>query len=84
MFLLLSIFFIILVPVLIGIYLYTPKSILSPEANKYYEQFLKRKKKKILLLTAHPDDECMFFAPSIKGLCRSEYVELHILCITNG
>ena len=38
--------------------------------------------KKILLLTAHPDDECMFFAPSVVRLSKTS--EVFILCVTTG
>ena len=40
----------------------------------------------ILLITAHPDDECMFFSPTIvairKSLCSRR--RLHLLCLTSG
>jgi len=36
----------------------------------------------ILLLIAHPDDEAMFFTPTINELVR--YNILHILCLSNG
>jgi len=39
-------------------------------------------KKKILFVTAHPDDECMFFTPIIKNLVVNN--ELYILCLSNG
>lgn len=38
----------------------------------------------VLIVTAHPDDECMFFAPSILSLNSSPYTNVHILCLTNG
>ena len=41
------------------------------------------KNKQILLLTAHPDDEIMFFYPLIKYL-KSEGFSIHILCLTYG
>ena len=37
---------------------------------------------KILLLTAHPDDEAMFFVPTIAAL-RQNY-EWHVLCLSTG
>jgi hypothetical protein len=37
----------------------------------------------VLLLTAHPDDEVMFFAPTIRGL-RSSDSEIKVLCLSNG
>jgi N-acetylglucosaminylphosphatidylinositol deacetylase len=37
---------------------------------------------RVLLLTAHPDDECLFFAPTLLSL-RAE-VELYSLCLSVG
>ncbi|RVE63505.1 hypothetical protein OJAV_G00136840 [Oryzias javanicus] len=36
-----------------------------------------------LILTAHPDDECMFFAPTIIRL-REFNVGVHLLCLSEG
>ncbi|KLO09846.1 LmbE-like protein [Schizopora paradoxa] len=42
---------------------------------------------RVLLLTAHPDDECMFFAPTLLGLnnqvSKTSY-ELYSLCLSSG
>ena len=40
-------------------------------------------KKNVLLLTAHPDDETMFFLPLVKYLLKENY-NLHVLCLTFG
>ncbi|KAG6836776.1 hypothetical protein H0H93_003554 [Arthromyces matolae] len=37
----------------------------------------------VLLLTAHPDDECMFFAPTIRALVRSQ-TPIYSLCLSIG
>lgn len=37
----------------------------------------------VLLVIAHPDDECMFFAPTIRFLCRLK-IPVHVLCLTSG
>ncbi|KAI1711093.1 glcNAc-PI de-N-acetylase domain-containing protein [Ditylenchus destructor] len=37
-----------------------------------------------LLLIAHPDDESMFFGPTIQCLTSSKRAELFVLCITSG
>jgi len=37
----------------------------------------------VLLLTAHPDDEVMFFAPTLRAL-RKRDVEIKVLCLSNG
>jgi N-acetylglucosaminylphosphatidylinositol deacetylase len=37
----------------------------------------------LLLVTAHPDDEAMFFAPTISRLLQ-QGTSIHILCLSNG
>ncbi|XP_016117574.1 N-acetylglucosaminyl-phosphatidylinositol de-N-acetylase-like [Sinocyclocheilus grahami] len=36
-----------------------------------------------LLVTAHPDDECMFFAPTVLQLVES-HAALYLLCLSTG
>ncbi|GAQ90951.1 N-acetylglucosaminylphosphatidylinositol deacetylase [Klebsormidium nitens] len=38
----------------------------------------------ILLVTAHPDDEAMFFAPSLLAVARANCCRVFILCLSNG
>lgn len=38
----------------------------------------------ILIVTAHPDDECMFFGPTITGLRSLTKSRLHVLCLSTG
>lgn len=38
---------------------------------------------KVLIITAHPDDECMFFSPTIQSLLNSGHF-VHVLCLSNG
>lgn len=38
----------------------------------------------VLLITAHPDDECMFFAPTILALTRLAPENVYLLCLSNG
>lgn len=43
------------------------------------------KVKRVLIVTAHPDDESMFFAPTILGLkAQDEDCRVFILCLSNG
>ncbi|KAK9799407.1 hypothetical protein WJX73_003888 [Symbiochloris irregularis] len=37
----------------------------------------------ILVVTAHPDDETIFFSPTILSL-RQKHLEVHLLCFTTG
>lgn len=41
------------------------------------------KAKRVLVVVAHPDDECMFFGPTIFRLCEQD-VDVHLLCLSNG
>jgi N-acetylglucosaminylphosphatidylinositol deacetylase len=38
---------------------------------------------RVLLITAHPDDECMFFAPTIIGL-KKQNCRIFVLCMSRG
>ncbi|BFF89386.1 N-acetylglucosaminyl-phosphatidylinositol de-N-acetylase [Drosophila madeirensis] len=39
---------------------------------------------RVLLVTAHPDDECMFFGPLIYSLTQRDNCQVYILCLSNG
>lgn len=39
---------------------------------------------RFLLLTAHPDDECMFFGPTLVHLLASKANEVHSMCLSSG
>ncbi|XP_015593487.1 N-acetylglucosaminyl-phosphatidylinositol de-N-acetylase [Cephus cinctus] len=39
---------------------------------------------RILLVTAHPDDEVMFFGPTIYNIVRDNISQIYILCLTTG
>jgi N-acetylglucosaminylphosphatidylinositol deacetylase len=38
---------------------------------------------RVLLVTAHPDDEAMFFAPTLLWLA-AQGVQTYVLCLSNG
>ncbi|CAL1289577.1 unnamed protein product [Larinioides sclopetarius] len=40
-------------------------------------------KSKVLIVTAHPDDECMFFAPTILNLLRQDCC-VYLICLSSG
>lgn len=41
--------------------------------------------KRVLIITAHPDDESMFFGPTIVGLKQQdENCRIFVLCLSNG
>ncbi|XP_028157689.1 N-acetylglucosaminyl-phosphatidylinositol de-N-acetylase [Ostrinia nubilalis] len=39
--------------------------------------------KRVLIVIAHPDDECMFFGPTIFRLCE-QGVDVYLLCLSHG
>jgi len=39
---------------------------------------------RVLLITAHPDDECMFFGPVIQKLSKMKDVHLFLMCLSVG
>ncbi|ALC47316.1 CG4433 [Drosophila busckii] len=39
---------------------------------------------RVLLVTAHPDDECMFFGPLIYSLVQRADCQVYVLCLSNG
>jgi len=53
----------------------------SPLASD--RQFIRHVVPPVLLVTAHPDDEVMFFAPSILSLV-SHRIDLRVLCLSTG
>ena len=65
---------VVLVPTL---YMYT--------ANVIRSSFPTLRGKRICLLIAHPDDEAMFFAPTVLALTRPELGNhVRILCLSTG
>lgn len=55
---------------------------------KQIKKMLKNSRKHFVFITAHPDDECMFFTPSIidlVGICSdSDKGDVSIICLSNG
>lgn len=39
---------------------------------------------RVLLITAHPDDECMFFGPVIQKLSKMKDVQFYLMCLSVG
>jgi len=39
---------------------------------------------RVLFVIAHPDDECMFFAPTILALTRCGQYDVFLLCLSSG
>ncbi|KAJ2726915.1 hypothetical protein GGI07_000243 [Coemansia sp. Benny D115] len=43
-----------------------------------------KKQKHVLFVTAHPDDECMFFSPTLAYLSQQKDVTVSLLCLSKG
>lgn len=39
---------------------------------------------RVLLVTAHPDDECMFFGPTLIALRKRKKCRIFVLCLSKG
>lgn len=44
---------------------------------------IKKNNKEVLIIIAHPDDEAMFFLPTINFLIKNNF-KIRLLCLTNG
>lgn len=77
-------FFLIFFGIFIALIISRYYSILQPFSIWHSEKSGKdcEIKKKMILLIAHPDDESMFFIPSL--LSFIEYYNIDILCLSNG
>lgn len=40
--------------------------------------------KRVLFVTAHPDDECMFFGPTILKFTQKKDCSVYLLCLSDG
>lgn len=40
--------------------------------------------KRVLIVIAHPDDESMFFGPTILSLTKRNDCQVYLLCLSNG
>lgn len=45
---------------------------------------LPTKASRVLLVTAHPDDECMFFGPTLLALKKRDDCQIFVLCLSRG
>lgn len=63
--------------------LYPHKGIHKEEEDEDREKGARRRGRRALLATAHPDDEVMFFGPTVVNLLR-EGVSVYLLCFSYG
>lgn len=76
---------IVLIFVVAFIYSNSLSNSLENETNEHFitELEVKNGKNKILLMFAHPDDETMFFTPTLLALKKGG-ADIHFLCLSNG
>lgn len=43
-----------------------------------------RNPKRVLLVIAHPDDECMFFGPTVLNFTGNKNCTLYVMCLSTG
>lgn len=58
--------------------------IFRPLTPTLRSQRFPKRHRRVLLVSAHPDDECMFFGPTILSLCRREDCQVYLLCLSIG
>jgi hypothetical protein len=61
-----------------------PNSLKRPETDSSTAKKKKPKPCHVAIIIAHPDDEAMFFAPTILSLSRLPWINLYIVCASNG
>ncbi|KAJ2064574.1 hypothetical protein GGI17_000901 [Coemansia sp. S146] len=54
------------------------------ERDIFPQEKQQKKQKHVLFVTAHPDDECMFFSPTLAYLSRRPDITVSLLCLTTG
>lgn len=72
--------------VLIGIptLLYLCLLALSTNGAFVPRAFQENRPRRLMLVVAHPDDECLFFAPALRVLHSQQHVELSLLVFSRG
>ncbi|KAI9503114.1 putative deacetylase LmbE-like domain-containing protein [Coemansia spiralis] len=54
------------------------------ERSLFPKEKQSKKQKHVLFVTAHPDDECMFFSPTLAYLSKHSDVAISLLCLSKG
>ena len=73
-----------LILALLSTVLYAPSSTVPSTSTFPFHTTSDGTKHRVLLLTAHPDDEAFFFGPTITALNGLDDVELYSLCLSVG
>lgn len=51
---------------------------------EYFKWPAKASMKRVLIITSHPDDECMFFGPVILSIVQNLKSNIYLLCLSHG
>ncbi|KAI9481574.1 MAG: phosphatidylinositol glycan [Benjaminiella poitrasii] len=70
--------------VLISITLITTLLAYAYFSLSHFQKSLPFATSNVLILTAHPDDECMFFGPTITSIRTMTKSRVHVLCLSIG
>mmetsp|Transcript_3735 Transcript_3735/g.23495 ORF Transcript_3735/g.23495 Transcript_3735/m.23495 type:complete len:256 (+) Transcript_3735:352-1119(+) len=68
---------------LLALYLGMVQMSWKAAVSRCSRSFPDKEGREVLLVTAHPDDECMFFAPTVLAL-HDQAIPLHLLCLSRG
>jgi N-acetylglucosaminylphosphatidylinositol deacetylase len=73
----------VFIVVTIGAAIRNARLIIAAHPKNFGKYMAAHKTEDILLVTAHPDDECMFFSPTVVSAKRTA-AKMHLLCLTSG
>uniref|UniRef100_A0A0A9VT57 N-acetylglucosaminylphosphatidylinositol deacetylase n=1 Tax=Lygus hesperus TaxID=30085 RepID=A0A0A9VT57_LYGHE len=73
----------------VWLFLFISSFIIISLSHIYYKTYTEDsegliKGKRVLIVIAHPDDECMFFGPTIVNLTKKNDVDVHLMCLSEG
>lgn len=68
--------------VTIGAAIRNARQVIAAHSKNFDKYMAEHKGKDILVVTAHPDDECMFFSPAV--VTATKTAKMHLLCLTSG
>ncbi|KAI8379505.1 putative deacetylase LmbE-like domain-containing protein [Radiomyces spectabilis] len=73
-----------MVIVLLCVFLVASVLVYSYHSLAHFQQSPALQSRSTLIVTAHPDDECMFFGPTIAALRSHSKTRIHLLCLSTG
>ncbi|KAJ1956408.1 hypothetical protein GGI12_005316 [Dipsacomyces acuminosporus] len=77
----------VIIPLLISSVLFYLLLFIRPnltERDLFPKEKQSKQQKHVLFVTAHPDDECMFFSPTLAYLSKRKDITVSLLCLSKG